>query len=354
MMLKTFNFLLFVSAIRPGVCDYLRKLQANHKAQDLSNQDLQYVSSMSNTNHLDEVLDNILIPRVVGTKNHQKVHDYIKSDLRRLNWTVEVDEFQDATPNFGVLTFRNIIAKLNPNAERYLTLACHYDSKYFPNDEFVGATDSAVPCAMLLNIAHLMRRDLDAQRSNELSLQLIFFDGEEAFENWGPKDSIYGARHLAEMFNDARSISTVANQEVTNLQKIDMLVLLDLIGHRDVSFYSYFHDTQQWYIRLANLEDRLRKLRLLKKTGNHVYFKRAAHWGRIEDDHLPFLERGVPILHLISSPFPREWHTPRDNRDIVDMNATENIQKILMAFVVEYLHIALETERDTNIEREEL
>lgn len=26
---------------------------------------------------------------------------------------------------------------------------------------------------------------------------LIFFDGEEAFQEWGPHDSIYGARHLA-------------------------------------------------------------------------------------------------------------------------------------------------------------
>lgn len=25
----------------------------------------------------------------------------------------------------------------------------------------------------------------------------IFFDGEEAFQRWGPKDSIYGSRHLA-------------------------------------------------------------------------------------------------------------------------------------------------------------
>jgi len=28
-------------------------------------------------------------------------------------------------------------------------------------------------------------------------LKFIFFDGEEAFEEWGPEDSIYGARHLA-------------------------------------------------------------------------------------------------------------------------------------------------------------
>uniref|UniRef100_A0A2H1WCL2 glutaminyl-peptide cyclotransferase n=1 Tax=Spodoptera frugiperda TaxID=7108 RepID=A0A2H1WCL2_SPOFR len=28
----------------------------------------------------------------------------------------------------------------------------------------------------------------------------IFFDGEEAFRQWGPNDSIYGARHLAKQW----------------------------------------------------------------------------------------------------------------------------------------------------------
>lgn len=31
----------------------------------------------------------------------------------------------------------------------------------------------------------------------DLSLQLIFFDGEEAFHLWSPQDSLYGSRHLA-------------------------------------------------------------------------------------------------------------------------------------------------------------
>jgi glutaminyl-peptide cyclotransferase len=30
-----------------------------------------------------------------------------------------------------------------------------------------------------------------------VGLQLVFFDGEEAFRHWTPTDSIYGARHLA-------------------------------------------------------------------------------------------------------------------------------------------------------------
>ncbi|CAH0563861.1 unnamed protein product [Brassicogethes aeneus] len=341
-MLRTISFVLLVAVIRPGCSQYLKKLQDNHKPRELTDSELIKISGLSNPGHINNVLDNILIPRVVGTKNHKKVFDYISKELEDLDWHVEIDEFTDNTPKFGKLTFKNIIAKLNPNAERYLTLACHYDSKYFPSNDFVGATDSAVPCAMLLNVARVLRSNLDAVKNNDLSLQLVFFDGEEAFVNWGPKDSIYGARHLAQTYHDTNSVSRSSGENVSQLQKMDMLVLLDLIGHRDASFYSYFPETEKWYVRMANLEDRMKDLGLLKKYGNHVYFKKQRHYGGIEDDHIPFLKRGVPILHLISSPFPRAWHTPQDNRDIVDMNATENIQKILMAFLVEYLNILLD------------
>lgn len=87
---------------------------------------------------MDELIDNILIPRVVGSRNHEKVFNYISNELKNLNWTVEIDEFEEKTPKFGMLTFKNIIATLNPEAERNLVLACHYDSKYFENAEFLG------------------------------------------------------------------------------------------------------------------------------------------------------------------------------------------------------------------------
>lgn len=35
----------------------------------------------------------------------------------------------------------------------------------------------------------------------------------------------------------------------------------------------------------------------------------TTYGGGIEDDHLPFLEKGVPVVHLITMPFPRVWHT---------------------------------------------
>lgn len=86
--------------------------------------------------------------------------------MRDLGWTVESDVFEADTPIFGQLEFENVIAKLNPNARRYLALACHFDSKYTRERDFVGATDSAVPCAQLINLAAVMDRYLNKQVNN--------------------------------------------------------------------------------------------------------------------------------------------------------------------------------------------
>ena len=80
---------------------------------------------------------------------------FIKKQFEDLKWTVTLDEFDDLTP-LGPKQFTNIIATLNPSAKRRLILAAHYDSKYFkdpPKQYFLGATDSAMPCAMLIEIA---------------------------------------------------------------------------------------------------------------------------------------------------------------------------------------------------------
>lgn len=100
--------------------------------------------------HLNSVLDNILIPRVVETPTHTKVYKYIKKQLEDNDFTVEVDMFKDNVPIFGSLTFKNIIGVLNPNAERFLVLACHYDSKYFANFEFLGNFQQFQPLSIIL------------------------------------------------------------------------------------------------------------------------------------------------------------------------------------------------------------
>uniref|UniRef100_A0A182JYA9 Glutaminyl-peptide cyclotransferase n=1 Tax=Anopheles christyi TaxID=43041 RepID=A0A182JYA9_9DIPT len=310
-----------------------------HTASPVSASGLQQVAADPMT-LLPQALENLLVERVVGTAGHENVKNYIVQRMQQHGYTVELDEFDETVPILGKLRFANVIASLNPKAERNLVLACHYDSKYFPNQRFIGATDSSVPCAMLITIAALLAPHLESVKAKaDLNLQFIFFDGEEAFQSWSDRDSLYGARHLAERM-----------ERDGTLKKMDMLVLLDLLGTPEPNFYSYFPETENWYVQLISVERRLDELGHLENYSTSsvsptqksiAYFKPASFSAGIEDDHIPFLRRGVPILHIIPSPFPDVWHKLEDNADIVDVPTVRNLVRIFSVFVLEYLNVPL-------------
>ncbi|KAJ2927597.1 hypothetical protein H1R20_g9507, partial [Candolleomyces eurysporus] len=156
-------------------------------------------------------LSKILIPRPPDSANNTQVRQYIVKTLKDLNWHIEEDAFTDNTP-YGPKKFTNIIATKDPKASSRVVVAAHFDSKFFPDypaNQFVGATDSAAPCAMMLDLAEALNPLLEKRLSRleegeddddddddigDMTLQLIFFDGEEAFKDWTDVDSIYGAR----------------------------------------------------------------------------------------------------------------------------------------------------------------
>ena len=144
---------------------------------------------------LEEFVKPFLVPRVVDTDSHREVEKFIVSTFTKLGWDVEEDRFTDSTP-LGDKLFNNIIVTKDITARSRLVLAAHYDSKYFPppDDGFIGATDSAVPCGMLVDLAHALDPMLNNHNDSERTLQLIFFDGEEAFIEWSDRDSLYGSR----------------------------------------------------------------------------------------------------------------------------------------------------------------
>lgn len=90
-----------------------------------------------------------------------------------------------------------------------------------------------------------------------MTLQLVFFDGEEAFESWTDEDSLYGSRHLANKWNKQRFPKSLEDRErcpgdyASELDRIDVFVLLDLIGTANPQFYSFFYDTNPLYGRLV-------------------------------------------------------------------------------------------------------
>ncbi|XP_065213771.1 glutaminyl-peptide cyclotransferase-like isoform X1 [Planococcus citri] len=289
----------------------------------------QYINELAQRNDITEfkrILNPILVERVVGTASHEEVKEYIVREMQSLKWNVEQDSFHDATPNQGKLLFTNVIATNNLSASKFLVFACHYDSKLM-NFKFIAATDSAVPCAMLIYFAKVFG-SLKKSIPSSIGLKFIFFDGEEAFVSWTATDSVYGARHLASQM-EARS----------NLNQIDLMVLLDLLGDSSPQFYSFFSNTHSQYRKLVTIEKRLKSKNLLAAEKPPTrYFTGTKFFGAdIKDDHEPFLVKGVPVLHIIPLPFPNVWHTEFDNENIINYDTVKNLLLIFEVFIVQYL-----------------
>eukprot|EP00700_Malawimonas_jakobiformis_P003564 EC726381.1.p1 GENE.EC726381.1~~EC726381.1.p1 ORF type:complete len:192 (+),score=29.80 EC726381.1:85-660(+) len=122
-------------------------------------------------------IDSIGVVRPAGSPAIREVQRVLEQRLEAAGWVVSQDSFQSSTP-IGPIDFVSVIGSWKPEKTRNrLVLAAHYDSKWFPDpNTFVGATDSAVPCAILLDLARVI-----AQRQLDMGVDIVFFDGEEAF-----------------------------------------------------------------------------------------------------------------------------------------------------------------------------
>lgn len=158
-------------------------LKSNKRPQDVENEVLLSILPPNG-----KTLDSFLIPRFPTSPTihivRQFIRDYFATHLR--NWHAEIDTFEEDTP-IGRVLFQNLIFTRNVHAKRKVVLAAHYDSKYSLNerdgalpDGFVGATDSAWPCALLLYLARMIELYNSPAANTEETVQVIFFDGEES------------------------------------------------------------------------------------------------------------------------------------------------------------------------------
>ncbi|RYP12152.1 hypothetical protein DL765_007451 [Monosporascus sp. GIB2] len=306
----------------------------------------------------------ILIPRVPGTPGSVAVqHHFVNFFAQQLpGWKLQWHNSTSKTPATGdtEVPFSNLIFTRDPPWGQVgdvgrLTLVAHYDSLYRP-EGFIGAIDSAAPCAMLMHVARsidhaLTKKWKDLESSGmaglgleeEKGVQILLLDGEEAFETWTATDSLYGARALAESWEAEAHPALAAYR--SPLESINLFLLLDLLGAADPRVPSYFQATHWAYQGMAKIEERMRKLGLLKSTPKRPFLpesrKHPAQFSSayVQDDHVPFMVRGVPVLHIIPMPFPDVWHTMEDDGEHLDPATVDDWAKIVTAFAAEWMEL---------------
>ena len=235
-------------------------------------------------------------PRDAGTIGGERAALWLSAELQRAGLAARIDAFTNDTPS-GPLACRNVLATV-PAAQTGATGDCivllsHYDTKTGISPDFIGANDGGSSTGLLLELAHA----LHDTPLRQCSVLCGYLDGEECRVQYGPRDGLHGSRRLAA-------------QLAAEKRKVRAVILLDMIGDRDLS------------ITLpANGSTHLTLLTLKAAETVGVRNKFALADGQILDDHQPFLDAGFPAVDLIdfvygSAPGRNDyWHTPADTLD---------------------------------------
>ncbi len=248
-------------------------------------------------------------PRPLSSPNHKKVEDYLDSHLKGDD--VEDDVFTAET-NVGKFPVHNIVAKYPGTKDGIIVIASHYDTNYpLRKTSYVGANDGGSSSALLLELANQLR----GKTREGYSIWLVWDDAEEAMkpdtEVDFMSDSLYGITHLAEKW-----------QADGTLKKIKAFILADMIGDADLEI-DRDSNSAGW------LQDVVFEAATRMGYQSHFFGRTLA----MEDDHLPFVKRGVPCIDLIDFTYGYNnvfWHTPQDTVDKLSPKSLEIVGSVIL------------------------
>lgn len=255
--------------------------------------------------HVEQLVD--LGPRPPGSEALEKARVYLTKQLELSGWQVTRQPFTDETPR-GKVEFVNLIARHSSHdakAAPVFLLCSHYDTKVFDSIQFVGANDGGSSTGALIEIARVLHNfpELAAK------IELVFFDGEEAYESFSDKDGLYGSRYFAKHFFPERFSGGV---------------LLDMIGDRSLTITLSPDSPMQM------TADIFAAAEALKLRDHFTYFHSS-----IMDDHTPLNDAGISTIDLIDFDFPA-WHTADDTMDKISAESLQTVGAVTLYYLSEF------------------
>lgn len=251
-------------------------------------------------------------PRPPGSPALGRARAYIERELRDAGWRVREQAFTARTPR-GPLAMVNLIAEWPGRRPEIVAVGGHYDTKPFAGFRFVGANDGGSSAALLIELARALAVRHRATPPS-YTHWLLFFDGEEAQEQWSPTDSLYGSRALV-----------AALRASGELPRLRALIVADMIGDRDLGIRRESASTA-WLTDLV--------WGVARRLGRGASFQDNRQ--SIEDDHSPFLDAGVAATLLIDFDYGgrpgenRYWHTPEDTLDKLSADSLRTVGDVIL------------------------
>jgi hypothetical protein len=251
-------------------------------------------------------------PRPAGSPELAQARKAIETSLQANGWVVEEQPFTDETPR-GRLSFINIIARhpgpdgRPPAATTPRAIVCsHYDTKRFSTIKFVGASDGASSTGALVELSRVLA--LDTALASQL--ELVFFDGEEAVQQFTETDGLYGSRHYA-----------IALAEAARARQYKFAILWDMIGDKDLTITLPPDSPPELARGIFAAAD------ALHVRQHFAYLNRS-----LLDDHVPLNNHGIPAIDLIDFDYP-VWHTADDTLEQLSPDSLQKIGAVTLHFL---------------------
>ena len=184
----------------------------------------------------------------------------------------------------------------------------HYDTKTFDSIRFVGANDGGSSSGALIELGRVLGRHPDLAAR----IELIFFDGEEAYESFTDSDGLYGSRFFAKKARQA-----------SRAQYYDGGIVWDMMGDRDLTITLPLDSPAKLASGIFAAADAL-------QVRNHFTY----YSNTIIDDHSPFNAVGIPTIDLIDFDFP-PWHTAADTMDKLSAQSLQIVGAVTLYYLAE-------------------
>lgn len=262
--------------------------------------------------------------RIPGSDAHRRCADYLVRQMSRWCDTVQVQDFTTQLWDGTSVRGRNIIASLNPEHERRVLLAAHWDSRAWADHDpdeamhrkpVAGANDGASGVAVLMEMARAMRG-----LPPNVGVDFIFFDIEDqGIPEWTDKyeDNTWckGSQHWGH--HPHRPFYTAAYG-----------VLFDMVGTTNPR-YTKEEVSRHYASGITN------KLWATATALGHGQIFVDQPTGAILDDHLYVNQiLGIPVVDVVQnspeSSFFTHWHTVGDDLTTIDKHTLSIVAQVTL------------------------
>lgn len=255
-------------------------------------------------------------PRMSGSAGMTTQQELVFDHFTKLGAQVRFQPFEAPHPLTGAPTrLANIIVSWHPEAKVRILLACHYDTRpypdrdrYNPRGKFVGANDGASGVALFMEMAHHM-----PGLTSAYGIDFVFFDGEEFV--FSDRDQYFlGSEYFAKGYRDRPPEHRYAYG-----------VLVDMIADRHLTLYQEKNSMRFAPELTRSVWATARKLRVREFVAS------VRH--EVNDDHIPLNTLAkIPTCDLIDFDYPY-WHTTRDLPTACSGASIQKVGRVLLQWL---------------------